>query len=346
MKFSHDLAVAKLIFLSLILLFACEKDDNHPIPPEEPEGPQIFASGLEAPQGIEMDRQGRLWICEQGTGQDDGAIVMVDQDGIVHPFITGLASRVQEGMAGSAHHILIDGQTIWAALGVTSEERTSQLLRFEIGDFKAGDPSQVMRAEFVAADISDLVLNYPFQNQTGESNIYNLALGPNNKIYLVDAAANAILEFDKTTSQLQVLAELPTANNSTGQGPPRVDAVPTGIAYHQGETYVTAFSGFPFIQGSSKIFKINADGSSSTYYPGLNGAVDILSDGQDLFVLEYAIFQGGFQGNTSRLSRLSNGTLHTLADQLNFVSGVCQDSEGNFYVTSITTGEIIKISQT
>ena len=328
------------LMMPLMLLTSCDKDD--PISPEEPDGTAIFASGLMAPQGIEVDGLGRLWVAEQGTGSNDGVISMIDSEGTRHPFVTNIPSSTQEGMAGSAHHLLVDGQTLWAALGVTSEVSTSQLLKFDFNDFEAGDPPIEMNNGHIVADISALVLSYPFQNQTNESNVYNLALGPANKILLVDAAANAVIEFDKSSQALKVLAELPTTVNASGQGPPRVDAVPTGITFHNGQIYVSAFGGFPFTPGTSKIYQVDMNGSVTLHFDGLNGAVDLLLDGSDLIVVEFATFQGGFQANSSRILRINGNQLQVIEENLHFINAACIGAGRELYFSSIQTGEILR----
>ncbi len=334
-----------IIFLLIVSLLnpACKQEDD-PTPTEEKSGPETIVSGLQAPQGIEIDSKGRFWVANQGTGRSDGSICMVDPRGNVHPFLINLPSVKQEGMAGSAHHLLIDGEVLWATLGVTSEVPTSLLLKLNIATFAAGDPPLVMDDALIAADISKLTLNHPFINQTGESNIYNLCHGPSNLIYLVDAAANAVISFDKQTNEIKILAELPKLPNTGTQGPPQIDAVPTGITYHNGEILVSAFAGFPFTDGSSRIFRINSDGSASIYFDGLNGAVDLQSSGSDLFIVEYARFRGGFQGNSSRVLKLKGLQLEEVENELHFISGISIDANATIYLSSIVTGDILKIT--
>ena len=270
---------------------------------------------------------------------------MIDVDGNVHPFLTDIPSTLEEGRAGSVHHLLIDGGTLWAVLGTTSDVAISQLLKLDISNFKGGDASIKMSDDHVAADIATFVINYPFINPTQESNVHHLAAGPSGVIYIVDAAANALLAYNKNTGALNVITEFLPFNNTTSLGPPRVDVVPTGVVYHDGDIFVSVFGGFPFNSSDSRIFKVGLDGQISTTARGFNGAVDLMSDGQDLLVVEFAKFNGSFQANTSTISRLKDSEREVIVDGLNFVGGVCQNLSGDFFVTSMGTGEVLKISR-
>ena len=111
-----------LVIFGLLLLLSCSSGDdsdnedpmgNDPTddlimsdddPMQEEYTLQTFVTGLTAPQGIEIDGQGLLWVAEQGTGAGDGQVSVIDQNGQVYPFLTNIPSVTQEGSAGSAHH--------------------------------------------------------------------------------------------------------------------------------------------------------------------------------------------------------------------------------------------------
>lgn len=346
MKTKSYSARSILLIITLIsLTLSCQKDDEVPMEIIDTVEYEVYASGLVSPQGIEMDDQGRIWVCEQGTGNNDGSISMIDKDGKIHPFLIDIPSKVEENRPGSVHHILIDNQTMWAVLGTVSNFETSQLLKLDISDFKAGDSAQKMHSDFVVADIASLVLSYPFEHQSNETNVHNLAAGPDGKIYLVDAAANALLEYNDNTSQLKVLTEFRQLNNSTSVGPPKIDVVPTGIVYHQGNIFVSSLGGFPFNPDDSRIYEVTIPGDVSTVYSGLHGAVDLMVDGQDLVIAEFGVFNMGFLAKTSRLSRLRGTNLEVIADELNGIGGVCKGNNGHFYITQMNSGDVLEIRE-
>ena len=69
---------------------------------------------------------------------------------------------------------------------------------------------------------------------------------------VVDAGANTLLEVDDDGDVDEVLAVLPrqAANGHT------VDAVPTSVAEGPDAFYVSQLTGFPFIPGAAKIWRV------------------------------------------------------------------------------------------
>ncbi len=92
--------------------------------------------------------------------------------------------------------------------------------------------------------------------------------------YVVDAARNSVERLnsegtrgeplysfnriDQAGSALQTLS--PT--EFSGEGTYETDAVPTGIALHQGRIYVSLFGGFPFVEGAGKVVSITEEGEA------------------------------------------------------------------------------------
>ena len=319
-------------------------DSNDP-PKVESYKIETLVTGLTAPQGIEIDGQGRLWVAEQGTGAADGRISVIDQNGTAHPFLTKIPSAVEEGSAGSAHHLLIEEDTLWAVVGLTSEVPRSDLIKLDISSFTPGDTPLEWNQDYVVADIAELVLNHNFANQTDQTNAYNLTGGPEGHIYIVDAAANAVVKYDKANKELSVQAELPTIANLANVGPPFMDAVPTGVIFEDGKFLVSAFVGFPFNPNDSRIFSVALDGGISTFKQGYTGAVDIVTNNTDKFLLEYGIFGSqGFQPNTGKVILLGDNENTIIAEDLNFPGGICIDGDGNLYITSMA-GSIMKLAE-
>lgn len=357
--------ILKIIVLSGILIIgACSKSDNPnqtaPVenndPPKESEGNndppeevgyemETLLTGLIAPQGIEIDGQGRLWVAEQGTGQNDSQISIVDENGQAHAFLVDIPSALEEGSAGGVHHLLIEGDTIWAVVGITSKVQEGYLLKLDASGFTPGDTPLVYGQSHIVADVADLTLNHNFTNQTDESNVFNLDLGPDGNIYMVDAAANAVIEFDRATNDLSVLAELPTIANSSGVGPPMMDAVPTGILFQNGGFLVSTFVGFPFNEGDSRIYEVSLTGGASSFAGNFTGLVDMVDDGNKIYLVEYGSFGSqGFQASTGKIIMLENNVSTTIAENLNFPNGICIGSDGALYVTLIG-GSVVKLSE-
>jgi len=358
--------ILRIVVLSCILIIgACSKSDN-PIqtapvensdPPKESEDNndppneveyqmETIVTGLIAPQGIEIDGQGRLWIAEQGTGQNDSQISVVDVNGQVHPFLINNPSAVEEESAGGAYHLLIEGDTLWAVVGGTSEVQEGYLLKLDTSGFTPGDSPLVYSQNHVVADVAHLTLNHNFTHQTNESNVFNLDLGPEGNIYMVNTAANAVIEYNRATDNLGVLAELPTIANSSGVGPPMMDAVPTGILFQNGGFLVSTFVGFPFNEGDSRIFEVSLTGGNNTFADNFSGLVDMVDDGNKIYLVEYGHFGSqGFQANTGKIIILEINVSTTIAENLNFPNGICIGGDDALYVTLMEGGSVVKLSE-
>ncbi|NAS13324.1 ScyD/ScyE family protein [Poritiphilus flavus] len=307
---------------------------------------ETFVTGLTAPQGIELDEQGRLWVAEQGNGGNSGRISVIDASGNVFPYMINIPSAIEEGSAGSVHHLLIESDTLWMALGLTSQIAGGAFLKLNIGDFTPGDPPIEYSEGPLVTNIADFVLNYDFDNQTGESNAYNLTLAPDGHIYLVDAAANAVIQIDKSNDIfVDLLAELPTISNTTGVGPPFIDSVPTGIIYFEGRFLVSAFTGFPFTPGESRIYSVSDTGVVTIFKRNFTGAVDITGDNSKFFLLEYARFgQQGFQSRTGKVTLFQGDDETVIAEELIFPTGICMGNNNELFVTS-QVGTILKLTK-
>jgi hypothetical protein len=141
--------------------------------------------------------------------------------------------------------------------------------------------------------------------------------------YVVDAARNTVerLEADGTSRKTLIAFSKISQTGLQDLSPTEfpkgtthaVDAVPTGIALHDGRLYVSLFGGFPFIAGGGKVVSLPVDDGARALRverEGLNAPVDIAFDAQGcLLVLEHGIFDQatGFQSGSGRLLRFDNG---------------------------------------
>ena len=187
----------------------------------------VHATGLTHPIGVKADAQGRLWVAEQGSGNDDGQIAIVTADGQVHPFLTGLPSVPIEGEFESAQHLQFRDGALWITLGLGSENPTSSLIRADTSGFSPGDTPLTMDDVELIEGIGAFVTAQGF----AQTNVYNLAFGPEGNQFLVDASANAILQRDAATGDLSVFASFDDLPNPTPVGPPMIQTVPTSIVF-------------------------------------------------------------------------------------------------------------------
>jgi len=122
-----------------------------------------------------------------------------------------------------------------------------------------------------------------------------------NQIYVTDGGQNSVWQVDLATGAFSTLVTFPPVTNTLfpGFGPPVSEAVPTGIAYSDGQLLVTLFTGFPFPPGASRVEQVDpSTGTITTLISGRKTAIDVLPvrDGSDTdyLVLQHASPFGPF----------------------------------------------------
>jgi len=196
-------------------------------------------SGLETPMGIETDQKGNIWVAETGTANNDGKVVVVAKnhgtaqayDAIVNlSSIKNALSGEEEGPA----HLLFDHGTLYVLAG-------DYLYTVNLMNFKPGDaPMDGSKLPF--EDIGTWVRS---QNivAPNDSHPYNLTKGPDGKLYITDAGANAVIRRN-AKDDYSVLAKFPDIPNPTKIGPPFIQRVPTGIIWNGNDFLVTTLTVF------------------------------------------------------------------------------------------------------
>src|SRR5262245_47337179 len=166
-------------------------------------------------------------------------------------------------------------------------------------------------------------------------NPYDFAIAGENFI-VVDAARNSLERVSSATGARQtvfVFKRLKTSGAALEALSPtefadkqavEFDAVPTGIAAHDGRLYVSLFGGFPFLPGSGRIVSL-PDGGTPTAAKieadNLNAPVDVAFAGRRaMLVLEHGAFgqATGWTAGSGRLLRidLQTGKREVLLDGL------------------------------
>ncbi|PSR55069.1 ScyD/ScyE family protein [Adhaeribacter arboris] len=333
----------KITFLfSLFLLLGatgCEEfydivDELKPRPPKS----KAFATGLTAPLGVESDAQGQLWVTEAGTGQkNDGQLSFITAQGEVHPVVQGFTSVASpEGAIFGLNHLLLKDNILYMLHGVEGK-----LYKLNISTYQPGDkPLKASDLEY--EDIGAFVKEY---FNTEETDIFNLTVGPEGDLYIVDAAANAVIRRDAETKELSVFAAIPPIDNPGGE-PDQVQAVPTGIIFDGEKFLVCTFTGFPYPAKKATIYQIDLAGNTSVYQTDLSILTDMELgvDGKPV-VLEYGTWTGEtFIPNSGRLVLSTSHKNISLLNNLNFPNSIEKSGPKTFYIAQTFDGEIRKVT--
>ena len=275
---SHLLQPFVLVGLFLFGLASCTLVD-HQFPAAtklEPEQGPPLAAGLKFPIGLAEDPNGNVWVTEAGSGTvNNGQVSVITPSGAIHPVITGFPSLMSpEGSPEGLNHLLYENGKLYI-LHATEDK----LYIADVSGFVPGLTPAVDASSLKTEDIGTFVrAAHPNAPDDPDSNPYNLTIGPDGDLFVVDAGANAIVRRKKTDGSLSIFATFPDVPNPSfpAVGPPTTDAVPTGIVYDGTNFLVSTLTGFPFPEGLSKIYKVSATGTVTLYKDGFSGLTDLL----------------------------------------------------------------------
>lgn len=291
---------------------------------------ELYASGLINPMGIEIDSQGRLWVAEAGTGSNDGRVSIITQDGVAHPFITGLPSVILQGDPSGTAHLKfdVDGKLlVLQGSGPSSYARS--VLIIDTSGFVPGNPPLSL------ANIEDTVNlgKFAVSNGAEMGNPFRIVIGPEDDWFIVDANLNGIIRREKTTGNLSLF---------TLWG----NIVPTGIVFFEDKFFTGSLTSFPFISGTAKIYEVDLSGNDSVLHENLTTIIDLNLDPADnkLVALQHAIFNNGYLLGTGAVLKFNNGTADTLYYGLNRPTALKFDSKGNLFISSAEDGNIYVIN--
>jgi sugar lactone lactonase YvrE len=299
----------------------------------------VVADGLAGPLGVAVGPDGRVWVAESGTGNDDGRVSVL-VDGALQPVVSALPSVGFDGEVDGIAHLLVTDDALWV-IGGAGPAPAFDLLRFELSALTPGTPVGADAAAF-EANLGAWVLSQGYD----ESNVYAAAQADDGALLLSDAAANALLRYEPGDRSRSVLATFDPV--PTGAAPPVADAVPTGLARWGDGVLVGTLTGFPFADGAASVMEVGLDGAVSTMHNDLTVVTDVALDPRDgrPVALEFARFTptDGYLPGTGRLVKLlGDGTEEVVADGLNLVAGLAFASDGTAYVTSLF-GQLLEVS--
>jgi sugar lactone lactonase YvrE len=177
-----------------------------------------------------------------------------------------------------------------------------------------------------------------------DSNPFSLVTDGAGGWVVSDAGANALLHVDDGGA-ISTLAVFPTR---TVVAPPEaglpagaqvpMQAVPTGVTMGpDGAFYVGELTGFPFVPGMARVWRVTSNGSATVYAEGFTNIVDLAFDAEGtLYVLEMTrngLLSGDVSAAVVRV--MPDGSqLEVASSGLNFATGLAIGPDGTFYVSN------------
>lgn len=325
-----------------LTFFNCDDDDTSSAQDQTQFSSTDLVSKLVSPIAITSAGGKALWVAEIGTGKgNDGKISYVTADGKIYPAITGFLSAIsQEGTPAGLSHLVVRDRTLYILHGAEGK-----LYKFDFNDFTPGKSSSVEASKLPMENIGQFVKDYAFKVDNNETNLYNLAWGFDDDLFITDAAANAIIR-RRPDGDLSVFYQFAQMTNASSM-PDKIDFVPTGIVYDGQKLLVTSLTGFPFIDGKAVIWQIDPAGQGSSYKESFTTLVDVvLTPSKKPLVLQLAKFSltGTPPGFVSQTGKIVNEDGAILLDHLAMPTDLERINNNMYYVVSMAEGKIIKLT--
>lgn len=334
--------------------------------------PQVIASGLDNPRGLAFG-PGGLYVVEAGRGGT--STMCLPPVGPAGPRCYGPTGAITQISGIGVHQRVLTGLPSVALAGGNEAEGPHDIeFGFNSALITVGpgaDPA--LRAPFEAAGITlqrllrvELTgqMSNPFDlgafeaanNPDGgvpDSNPYGLRILADRGL-IADAGANALLQLG--VSGISTLAVFPTRMVPNPMGGPDIpmQAVPTSVVEGpDGSLYVGELTGFPFLVGGARVYRVPAAGGAPTVVAeGFTNIID-LAIGPDgaAYVLEHdanGLLQPGTTGRLVKIG-LFGARTEIAAGALNAPGGMTFGPDGALYVTTNSStagaGQVVRIAQ-
>jgi len=314
-------------------------------------------SGLSAPVSTTLINDAAIGagflIAELGTGNGDGRVTFLeDGTNARHEVVVGLPSDIDsEGFPSGCHDVLLTGSDLYVAIGntVLPLGYKSVVLRYDLSTTPWVPGSRAL----TLGDAADVINVRHFVQNLGyaDTNVYALAEGKFGHIGIVDSGANSLLKYNPNTGGLAHVVEFPKLPNPIFPiGPPEIDPVPTKVRFDGQRMQVSTLTGFPFLPGLAKIYRVAGDGTLTVVQEGLTLVTDFDFDPADggLVVSEFSagfdLAAGGFVPNSGSVVKIDgNGDRVYLSRDNDFLTTMQLGNDAKPYFGSIATGELYRI---
>ena len=333
--------------------------------------PEVVASGLDNPRDLDVDASETVYVTEAGRG-GSGPCVTIEMgtkcagaSGAVTQIRAGEQRRVLEGLPSLAPpngDEALGPSDIslrrWGGAYLTVGLGANPAVRAQLGDLGPafGQLYEVSSGGLRAlADISAYEAAANPDGGHTDSNP-NSVTQAEHRLYVVDAGGNDLLRV-RHSGEISTVAVFPDrlldAPPDMGL-PPQVpvQAVPTNVVVGPGGAlYVSQLTGFPFIPGVARIYRVVPGSPPEIFADGLTNVTDLAFDHDgNLYVVEIAA-NGLLSGDpTGALIKIRpDGSRETvLSEGLVNPYGVAIGPSGDIYVSnhsaSAGVGEVLRIA--
>jgi hypothetical protein len=345
----------------------------------------VIAKKLNNPRGIAVGKHGWLYVAEAGKGGDgkcidgpegimclgkSGALVAIelkkDRGKPAKPerVVTGLPSLAEKdgSFALGLHDIApVRGGKLLGTIGGAGTPAIRETLGKDgrlLGHVVGLQPKSRAGKVWPIADLNKFEFKHNPDRGAKDSNPYGI-LVTSHHVFVTDAGGNDLLMLGKK-GKVSTVAVFPDQLVPAPPGIPNLpkkipmQSVPTTVTRGpDGALYVGELTGFPFVKGAARIWRIKHGEKPKVFAAGFTNIIDIAFDRKGrLLVLQISkkgLFAEDPNGALFRIEKGGKGKRTELAmGKLIFPGGVAVGHDGAIYVTNKSVfaggGEVLRIA--
>jgi hypothetical protein len=374
MKLLHVLS-SMLILVVVLVLYSCSNKEQIPVTSnidnttsllKGNHNPKIsvFASGFNNPRELKFGPDGYLYIAEGGTGGNISTAGLCDSViPPIGPYLGGNTGRISKvnwkGVVTTVADHLPSDQSGPLSGGLCSSVADIAFIGNDLYALLAGagcshgvenTPNGIIKVNTdgswnVVADLSTYQKTHPVAHPNADDfepdGTWFSFINVNGDFYAVEPNHCEMVKVTTAGNISRVI------DFSAIYG----HIVPTVVAYHKGNFYVSNLDTFPVVSGNSSIYKVTPSGQSTVFATGFSSVTGIVVDKENtIYVLEMSDFTGGPAPFTGKIVSISpSGKRNVVADSLFFPTGMTMGPDGALYVSNKGfglppgAGEILRI---